>query len=428
MRPQPRSLPSVVPSAAADEVPRVRHGASLAATMGAASLMQFTVGALAPLIVVDLDLTRTRIGLLLSGYYLVAALTSPTLGWVAERLGHRAALRLVVLLALVGNLVVAALGGQLALAAGLLLSGLAVAAANPATNLALAALPPPHGALMGFKQSGFQVAAVVAGTLMPLTAGRFGWRSAFVVAAGLAVAVLLSLPGRRPPSPSRSPAGVPGAAPGLVVGAPRRNTGLRAFSAYAFFMGIGTANVGVYLALYGHEVLRLPVAQAGALVAVVGVAAVAARIGWSVVVERSRGCLGDERVVLRLLAVLATVAAVALLVAEDVGSWLVWPAAVALGASAAAWNGVVMLALLRNNAGSGLLGRASGAVQGAFFLGLATGPPVFGLIVDRFGDYSLAWAWTALSFVAALGAARVLQRRAPSPGTRPTTPPRQENR
>ena len=387
--------------------------------------MQFSVGALAPLMLVDLDLSRTRLGLLLSGYYVLAALTSPLFGRIAERLGARAALQLVASLAIGGNGVLAAVGGQAALAAGLLLAGLAVAAANPATNLALADLPPPHGALMGVKQSGFQMAAVVAGTLMPFVARLHGWRMAFAVAAVLAVAMLLVLT-QWPADPARRPA--PGwrrrdAEPVAMSG----SDSVRTFTWYAFCMGIGTANVGVYLALYTHERLLVPEHQAGAVVAVVGVAAVVARIGWSVLVEGGHSRWGNERSVLVLISSIAVVATATVVVADHSWSWLVWPAAVGLGISAAAWNSVVMLALLRRSA-AGRLGTASGQVQGAFFFGLAAGPPVFGLLVDQGGDYAFGWSWTALSFVAALAAVRRLREDRPSLEARTTTEGRQEMR
>lgn len=402
-------------------VPRGRSGACLAATMAAASLMQFSVGALAPLILLDLDLTRTRLGLLLSGYYVLAAVTSPVFGRVVERVGHRAALGLVASLAIAGNGLIALVGGQASLALGLLLAGLAVAAANPATNLALASMPPPHGALMGVKQSGFQVAAVVAGVLMPFVASAYGWRASFGVAALIAGMVLLIIGRWSPPASAgrvRRPSAV-APAPVQATG----GTGVRAFAAYAFFMGIGTANVGVYLALYAHESLSIPEQRAGAVVAVVGGAAVVARIGWSVLVERARGRLGDERAVLRLIACLAAGATVVIVLAQHAGSWLVWPAALVIGLSAAAWNSVVMLALLRGHAGGRLLGRASGTVQGSFFWGLATGPPVFGVAVDRGGDYALGWCWTLLSFVAALAAAFLLRDTRPASAHHATTPP-----
>lgn len=396
MRPR-RSLPVSPPeeggvSAAHN---RAGDGLLLASTMMAASLVQFSVGALAPLILVDLDISRARLGVLLSCYYLIAALTSPAFGRLTGRIGGSAGLKLVVLLAVGGNLAVSTADSQGVLVVGLVLAGLAVAAANPATNLAIAQLPPPHGVLVGIKQSGFQFAAVVAGSLVPLVARFYGWRTSFAFAATLCLVVFGSLLRWRPDrveSPPLSNQSSPVATvPGVGV-----------LSAYAFFMGIGIANVGVYLTLFAHERLAFPEQTAGAVVAIVGVGAVVARIAWNVLIERGTGRFTDQRSVLFLIALISIAATGAVVASERWHPALVWGAALALGISAAAWNGVVMLGLVRRTSAPRVLGKASGRVQGAFFAGLATGPPVFGLLVDRGGNYAFGWLWTALSFVAAL--------------------------
>jgi hypothetical protein len=76
--------------------PRLAGGAQLAATMMAASLVQFAVGALAPLILTDLELSPAALGVLLNGYYLMAALTSPGFGGLTGSMGGRRGLKLVV--------------------------------------------------------------------------------------------------------------------------------------------------------------------------------------------------------------------------------------------------------------------------------------------------------------------------------------------
>lgn len=387
-------------------------GASLATTMMSASLLQASIGALSPLVLADLRISRTGLGVLLSGYYIAAALTSTPLGRLIDRLGVRRGLELVLALAILATGTAALSRGQVLFGVSLLVSGLAVAAANPATNLALAATSPPHGMLVGVKQSGVQLAPVVAGLCLAPAAAAFGWRAAIGVASALAAVVLVAVHvswsaaprrvSRRPPATHDAGAAGPS---------------LRWLSAYAFCMGVGYASVAIYLALFAHETLSFSEPRAAVLIAVIGVAAVAARIGWSVLVERGRGWLGSERSVLVLIALTAIVAAIGLLASEHVTAGLVWPAAFGIGISAAAWNGVVMLVLVRGaNPGVGL-GRASGRVLGMFFLGLALGPPVFGAAVDRTGGYTIGWIWALAAFAASLGAALALSR---TPRPRPT--------
>lgn len=396
------SLPAAPDRSAGRPARRMASGARLASTMMSASLVQFAIGALAPLILADLELSRAALGMLLSAYYLIAALTSPAFGGITGRIGGRGGLILVACLAIAANLVIAGADNPLLLCVGLLLAGLSVAVANPATNLAISQLPPPHGVLMGVKQSGFQLAAVVAGSLLPLIAHHFGWRTSFAAAAIIGAAVLVSLL-RWAPAPFLQRRGNGQAA--------RVATGVAALAAYALCMGIGIANVNVYLVLYAHERLAFTPQSAGALVAVLGLSAVFARIGWSVVVERGGRRLSGQRAVLILIAFVAIGATGVIVLAARLSAPLVWPAALGIGLSAAAWNSVVMLGLVRERLGPKSLGQASGRIQGAFFIGLAAGPPVFGLAVDSTGgNYTSGWAWTAFSFAAALIAVLRLPR------------------
>lgn len=378
--------------------------ANLATTMMCSSLLLATISALSPLLIGDLGISRTRLGVLLSGYYVTAALTSAPLGRLIDRLGRRAGLTLVLVLAMLASGTAAVSGGQILFGVALLVSGLAVAAANPATNLALAATAPPHGMLMGVKQSGIQLAPIVAGAALVPVATGYGWRVA-VGAGAVVAAVVLALVHASPGAMSRRAPTAPAGSPG--TGHPPQ---VRLLAGYAFCMGIGNASVVIYLALFAHEGLSFSEHRAGVLVAVIGAAAVVARIGWSVVVERGRGLLGDERSVLVLISLTAMAAALALIL-SGAAAGLVWAAAFGIGLSSAAWNGVVMLVLVRGHRAGGGLGRASGLVQGAFFLGMAVGPPVFGLLVDHAGGYTSGWWWVMGSFVAALATSLALSRR-----------------
>ena len=379
--------------------------ASLAATMMAAALLQASIGAFSPLVTADLGLSRTGLGVLLGGYYLAAAVASAPLGRLVDRLGSRRGLALVLIMAVLGTAMAALSTGALLLGAALLVSGLAVAAANPATNLALAATPPPHGTVMGVKQSGVQLAPVVAGVLLAPIAAVLGWRAALGVASGLSAVLLVAVYVSWRAVPRQT-----GRNAGVAASGGSGSRSLRLLAAYALCMGVGYAGVMVYLALFAHEVLLFSEHRAAVLVAVVGGSAVAARIGWSVLVERARGWLGGERAVLLLIGAIAVAASLGLMAAQHLAAGVVWAAAIGIGVSAAAWNGVVMLVLVRDSGAPGSVGSASGRVQGAFFLGLALGPPVFGAAVDHAGTYTIGWIWTAVSFTAAFVAACALGR------------------
>lgn len=388
---------------------RAGAGARLAATMMTASTVQFTVGALAPLIVRDVGLGPAGLGVLVSCYYVVAGLSSSWLGRLVGRTGGRQGVRLVAVLSLCACLVVAIAPGLWGLAAGLALAGFAVAAANPATNLAIAQMSPPHGVLIGVKQSGFQLAAVVAGSVMPLVASIAGWRWSFAIGAVLSSVVLLCLVlfERRPPQV---------ASPRKERAAGRIDSEVIGFAAYAFFMGVGTANANVYLVLFASHRVSFSPQVAGGLVLVLGLTSVTARIGWNLLLEHPPHRGVTQRSVLITLAAVAIAATVLIWSAESWGGAVLWIGAAALGLTAYAWNGVVNRGLVVRGGGGGQLGRNSGRVQGGFFFGLAAGPAVFGWLVDSTGSYSVGWLWSGVAFTTALVISLVMRpsRRLPA--------------
>jgi hypothetical protein len=88
-----------------------------------------------------------------------------------------------------------------------------------------------------------------------------------------------------------------------------------------------------------------------------------------------------------------------------------------IGATAAAWNSVGMLAIVREMGVQGT-SRASGHVLTGFYIGLLAMPPAFGALADATGTYDASWGLTLLSVAAALGITLAWQRRAADPTPR----------
>jgi hypothetical protein len=141
------------------------------------------------------------------------------------------------------------------------------------------------------------------------------------------------------------------------------------------------------------------------VLAVVGGVGVAARILWGRTAER------QASVALPLITLTtASLVAVAMVWAADhAGAWLIWPAAVGVGATAAAWNSVGMLAVVRETAGRGT-SRASGHVLTGFYTGLLAMPPAFGALADATGTYDPSWGLTLAALAIALGITLAWQR------------------
>ncbi len=140
-------------------------------------------------------------------------------------------------------------------------------------------------------------------------------------------------------------------------------------------LGCGIASVNTYLALYGVRRLGLGPTAGGALVAVLGVAGIAGRVGWSRVAGR------PGRVAAGLSGRRCGGAAL-LLAASRYAHPPAWVAAVAVGVFAVAANAVSMV-LVMQRAAPGRAGQDSALVSAGFFAGvpapdqdLSAGPAV----------------------------------------------------
>ncbi|WP_373287096.1 MFS transporter [Wenjunlia tyrosinilytica] len=356
------------------------------------SMMQlFLLGALGPRLVDELGISPTVLGLTTTIGFGTAAVLSPAGGRIVDRIGPRRALVVLLLVSATALALIGAAPGAGFLLSAVALGGLPQALANPATNKAILAgvAPVRRGSVTGMKQSGVQLGAFVAGLPLAALAAGVGWRGAVWTAAATAVVAALWALRALPADPEVNRAGprsslVPrGAIAWLAV--------------FSLLLGCGIASVNTYLALFGAQRLGLGPTAAGALVAVLGVAGIAGRVGWSRAARPGRaewlpGWLAAGAVVAALLL------AAALLVHP-----LVWPAAVAVGVFAVSGNAVSMV-LVMQRAAPGRAGQDSALVSAGFFTGFAVGPPVLGALAQA-GHYGPGWLLVAAEFAAACAVA-----------------------
>lgn len=409
------------------------------------SMMQlFLLGALGPRLVNELDVSPTLLGLTTTIGFGAAAVLSPVGGRVVDRVGPRRCLVALLLVSAVALALIGAAPGIGLLLAAVALGGLPQALANPATNKAILATVPPErrGSVTGMKQSGVQLGAFAAGLPLAALAGVAGWRVAVWTAAGAAVVAAVwaarVLPvdaeasvggpspkpgqgsgprpsegsGPRPGSPPASepgspPASQPGTSPASQPGTspasgPRSSLVPRGaiawLTVFSLLLGCGIASVNTYLALYGAQRLGLGPTAAGALVAVLGIAGVAGRVGWSKVAGQP-----GRAVWLPGGLAAGSVGAALLLAGATFVHPLAWVAAVAVGVFAVAANAVSMV-LVMQRAAAGRAGADSALVSAGFFAGFAVGPPLFGLLAES-GYYGPGWLLVAGEFAGACAVA-----------------------
>lgn len=170
--------------------PRMAFGATLAAGMGIGPFALIAVGALSPLIVADLGLSRTGLGSLATVTFAVAAATSIAGGRRVDAWGGREVLMGVFAAGGAAVALMAAAPSLVWLWGAAVLVGATQAVANPVTNRLVADHVPRgrQGLYIGVKQSGVQMTQAAIGFVLPPLAVVIGWRGSMLL--GLTLAAL----------------------------------------------------------------------------------------------------------------------------------------------------------------------------------------------------------------------------------------------
>ncbi|WP_227983677.1 MFS transporter [Nocardia spumae] len=385
----------------ADAAPGVvRHAVLttlLIIAMTLSMLPLFLLGALGPRLIGEFGGTTTRLGLLVAAGFAVAALLSPVVGPAVAAIGARRCLSVMFVVAATALGLFAMARSYALLVLAIALSGLAQALANPTTNQLIAARIPPsrRGAVAGWKQSGVQFGAFLAGLPLAALASATDWRIAVgltaVLASGAAVLTGAVAKDSAPPQ-----------IPALRVKRPQGDAAW--MCGFSLFLGAGISAINTYTALYSSARLGLSPGAASALVAGLGVAGIAGRVGWT----RRSATLRSPAILLAPLGFGSAVAAAVILAADPVGAWLVWPGVLGIGGFAVAANAVSMMTVIATAAPEHI-GRDSALVSAGFFAGFVVGPSVFGMLAQYRG-YPCAWSVVITEFLAATAVAWWWQR------------------
>lgn len=376
----------------------------LTGAMALSTFALFAVSAVSPLIVEDLGISRAQLGLLTAAGFSAATLLSLLSGQITDRIGGRPAMVGMLLTSAVAFTVLASGQGYAWLLVGMIIAGAAQSFANPTTNQVVATQLPParHAGAVGVKQSGVQLGGFATGLLLPPLAIAFNWRIAIALVVPVVLITALLAARLATDRPAPTPSAKARILPGRPVPAARH------LILYSLGIGTGVSSVNTYLPLYAHQELGLSQAVAGALLAAVGGAGVAARLYWA----RQTGRRSDISGPLLLLA-LGAVGCAGLMAASGLWPPLVWAAALGIGSTAVAANAVSMVAVVRNPA-FGPTGQVSALVSMGFFGGFVVGPLSFGALTDLTNIYAVGWALVSLAFVisaiSALGIRRALRR------------------
>ncbi|GEM82951.1 MFS transporter [Meiothermus hypogaeus] len=374
----------------------------------AVSLIGQAYPTLAPFIRADLGLSLAAVGLLNTFIYLGTMLGSLPSGWLTDKLGSRTVM-------IVGTLIGAGLAVAVAVLARsqwmfiplLFLVGLVVASATPAGAQAVAQSFPPErrGLVIGLRQMAVPLGGALAAAILPAVAHFADWRWASVVAALLAVVAALvaarlyyeSLPTKAPPR---------GAHPALTQVLRERNILLAGIAGVT--LPTGQFVMITYLILFLKERYGVPELTGAVLLTAAQFAGAFSRVFWSWLSDKMGG---QRKPLLVMMVGLAGLFALVLAWLPS-GTPLLLKALIVVlyGATALGWQGL-HFSLLTELSPPGWEGRVVGFGLIFTSIGIASAPPLFGLLVDFSNNYALGWIAQAAVFgIGALLLSNIVER------------------
>lgn len=372
-----------------------------------------TVPVLAPAIGAETGLSPSLAGVHTALTYGGALLSGPfAQGLLRRHGGVRVCQGALVVIAL--GIGLAALGHPLALALSALLAGMGHGPITPAGSHLLAPRVPPQrrSLIFGLKQCGVPAGAMLVAALAPALGGLFGWRAGVLAMAGFALLLALALqPQRAALDADRAPAAAARPRPWeearQSLGLLRGRGAIRALTIASCCYGTAQFCFSSFFVVWQVEVRGVALEAAGLQLALAQAGGVAGRVLWAVIADR----LGPLRVLFALG--LAIMLASALLALAGPG----WPGAaisllaLAMGASAIGWNGVLLGEVARI-APPGRVGAATAALGFAFAATMVAMPVLFSAMVLASGGYALGFALCAAAGgMGALSLARLRLRR-----------------
>lgn len=360
--------------------PALRATSAAALTTTVTILPVFLVGALAVQVRAELGFTERGLGVAAAAFWFAMALSGAPGGRLAQRIGPTRAIRCsaaICAVSLIGVSTVSTLGQ---LIVWMVVAGAISGLGNPATDLTIAWTVPERnrGIAFGVKQSAVPLATLLAGLSVPLLVLTFGWRWAFVAAAGIALPALVLMPA----VPVR-------AATAKVDGRP---TGIVLLLAVAAGLAMAAVTAMGAFFVVSADSSGLAPQDAGLLLAVGSVAGIMGRLffAWSLA--------NTLRPFLAVAALMGLGGSGTALIATGAsGPLLVVATMIAFGAGWG-WNGIFVHAVVRANPHRPAA--AMGIVVSATAAGGVAGPLLFGLAVTT-GGYGVAWSACFGLFLAA---------------------------
>jgi MFS family permease len=370
-----------------------------------ASMMVFTPPVLAPAAQGDVGVRASAVGIITALIYATSVASALLSGYLLDRVGAIRVSQLCLLFCSAG-MAMMAVPHPLVICAGAIVMGMGYGAVTPASSTILADRVPLRlrPFIFSLKQTGVPIGGAIAGAMVPLLIGGFGWQAAAlgVALAGMVVILAAQVVQADVDSASRIKRDTQGSG---LMGPLRlvfKHRPLRELAVASFTYSGMQMCLGSYLVVSLIELAGFSLAQAGAALSVAMISGALARLFC--------GAIADNWISSRrLLGVLGVTMSLSAFVIASIGpQWpaaLVFVAALCYGGTAVGWNGVYLAEVARI-APPGRAGAATGASLAITYSGVVVLPLLFWTVHSASDGYAASFLvvgmltlWRGLMFL-----------------------------
>jgi len=364
-------------------------------------LIRTMIPPLSTFIMSDLSLSRFDIGLLVSAVaagYTVAQIPA---GWLVDELGVRKLLLIGISMAAVlvlGMYFITNIPTALVL---LTVAGFGCGAFPTVSTKALLSWFPvkERGTTIGINQTAVNIGGIITAATLPTVALLYGWRVSFVVIGVVAILIALlayTLYRETPRTVNDTDVSKPESKPnrkGAIRMMIDRNILMISFASVGLL--IVQFSMTTYFVIFLRDIVGISVVNAGGLLAFVNMGGAIGKPVLGVMSDRLFG--GSRRKPILIAALMSLLFSISMQFISSSTPYVVLLVIfAAFGFSAFGWGGLNFV-LAAEYTGSEYAGLAVGYTNMIGLLGNIIGPPLFGLIIDVTGSYSLGWWFLAAS-------------------------------
>ncbi|MFH0725054.1 MAG: MFS transporter [Pseudomonadota bacterium] len=374
--------------------------AQLVMSMGA-----YAWGPLAPFLRETFGISRSQIGQITSALYVTAALTGLPSGIMVDRWGARKLLLACLVIMMVSFFFIGLMDHFVGIVVFAAFAGMGYGVLNQVSTkgIMLWFSAKDRATAMGIKQTGVTIGAAGASLLLPMVTVTYGLGPSFIFISLMMFPAILGVAVFYAEKPAKPPAGSSGA---------KRLNGktdlmgtllhpeILTILVILPFMCFNQLSLSTFFVLYLTEAVKISVGAAGSCLAVIMVSGAVGRVVWGFVSDRF--FKGNRQKPLILLSLIGAICVIPLsLLPPHAPLFLCLMLSAGLGGAFLGWNGLI-ITYIAELAGTSIAASVVGVSSSIGFIGIISGPLLFGYLVDLFGYFTgwmmLAGIWLANAF------------------------------